>query len=57
VSFKRHLARRFHHLLAEPPADKQQATEPEPPAIPERPRPQREVQQIGIAPFPMVCIS
>jgi transposase len=59
-SLKRHLARRFHQLLAEPPADKQQATEPElpePPPTRERLRPQREVQQIGTAPFPMVCIS
>ena len=62
-SLKRHLARRFYHLLAEPPADQQQTAEPEPipsrerPAIPERPRPVREVQQIGAAPSPMVCIS
>jgi transposase len=62
-SLKRHLARRFYHLLAEPPADQQQTAEPEPipsrelPAIPERPRPVREVQQIGTAPSPMVCIS
>ena len=39
-SLKRHLARRFYHLLAEPPADQQQTAEPEPipsrelPAIP-----------------------
>ena len=31
---KRHLARRFYHLLAEPPADQQQTAEPE--SIPER---------------------
>jgi transposase len=62
-SLKRHLARRFYHLLAEPPADQQQTTKPESiterevPAIPARPRPQREVLAIGAAPFPMVCIS
>ena len=62
-SLKRHLARRFYQLLAEPPADQPQAAngkptvEPEPPAIPARPRPQREVQQIQHAPNPMVCIS
>ena len=60
---KRHLARRVHQLLAEPPAEQPQATEPKPitepelPAIPERPRPQREVQQIGTAPSPMVYIG
>jgi transposase len=65
---KRQLARRFHRLLAEPPADRQQAADGQPitqsapieselPAIPERPRPEREVQQIGTAPYPMVCIS
>jgi transposase len=60
---KRHLARRFHNLLTEPLADRQQTAEPESiterelPTIPERPRPQREVQQIGTAPYPMVCIS
>ena len=60
---KRHLARRFYHLLADPPADQQQTAEPESiperelPAIPERPRPQREVQQISTAPSPMVCIT
>jgi transposase len=61
-SLKRHLARRFSHLLAEP-SDQQQTAEPEsisahePAAIPERPRPTREVQQINTAPNPMVCIS
>jgi transposase len=62
-SLKRHLARRFYHLLAEPPAEQPRTTEPEPiteselPAIPERPRPQREVQQIGTGPYAIVCIS
>jgi transposase len=61
-SLKRHLARHFHRLLAEPPADQpptvdgKPIAEPELPAIPERPRP-REVQQIKTAPFPMACIS
>lgn len=60
---KRHLARRFYRLLAEPPADQQQTAEPESiperelPAIPECPRPQREAQQISTAPSPMVYIS
>jgi transposase len=69
-SLKRHLARHFHRLLAEPPADQLPAVdgqpiaepelapiEPELPAISERPRPQREVQQVGAAPCPMICIS
>jgi hypothetical protein len=61
-SLKRHLARRFYQLLAEPPANKPQAAngkpiaEPEPPTIPERPRPQREVVQTSTAPNPMACI-
>jgi transposase len=60
---KRHLARHFHRLLAEPAADQKQAAkleqvaEPELPAIPERPRPVREVQQTSTAPNPMVCVS
>jgi hypothetical protein len=62
-SLKRHLARHFYQLLAEPPADQSQATngkpitEPEPHTIPERPRPQRAVEQINTAPNPMVCIT
>lgn len=69
-SLKRHLTRRFHQLLAEPPADQQQATNGEPiiepePAIavqlPEIPPPatRRPVDPTipGPAPFPMVCIS
>ena len=61
-SLKRHLARRFYHLLAEPPTDQQQTAEPQPiperelPAIPGRPRPVREAQQISTAPSPMICI-
>jgi transposase len=60
---KRYLARYFYGLLADPLADQQQAAngkpsaEPEPAAIPERPRPQRAVEQITTAPSPMVCIS
>jgi hypothetical protein len=59
---KRHLARRFYHLLAEPPADQRQTinsqpiTEPDLALIPERPRPQRDVEQITTAPSPMICI-
>lgn len=63
-SLKRHLARRFYHLLAEPPADQQQTAEPESiterpplPAIPERPRPERTIEQTTTAPSPMACIS
>ncbi len=62
-SLKRHLARRFYHLLAEPPADQQQNAEPESitklelTAVPDRPKPRREVEQITAAPCPMVCIS
>jgi transposase len=62
-SLKRHLARRFHQLLSEPPADQQPTSEPasiiepELPSIPDRPKPQREVEQIAAAPSPMVCIS
>ena len=62
-SLKRHLARRFHQLLSEPPADQQPTSEPAPiiepelPSIPDRPKPQREVEQIAAAPSPMVCIS
>lgn len=60
---KRHLARRFHQLLAEPPADHQQAAEGTSiveaglPVNPPRPGSQREIQQIGAAPCPMACIS
>ena len=60
---KRHLARRIHRLLSEPPADQQQAVKaekvakPEPPTIPERPSAQRDVQRIDAAPHPMACIS
>jgi transposase len=71
-SLKRHLARHFHRLLSEPPADQQPATngkainEPLPaasdhklPEIPPRPSPRRPVDPNikGQAPFPMVCIS
>ena len=62
-SLKRHLARRFYHLLAEPPADQPQAVngkptlDPERRAIPERPHPEREVLQTSTAPNPMACIG
>jgi transposase len=71
-SLKRHLARRFHQLLTDPPADQQQATNDQPtlesqpagsdaklPDTPPRPAPRRPVDPIikGQAPFPMVCIS
>ena len=70
-SLKRHLARRFHKLLAEPPADQQQAhgqppvklqpadSNNKPPEIPPRPAPRRPVDPTikGQGPFPMVCIT
>ena len=62
-SLKRHLARRFHQLLSEPPADRQpppepaSIIEPELRSIPDRPKPRRDVEQIAAAPSPMVCIS
>ena len=69
-SLKRHLARRFHRLLAEPPADQQQAAngqptvEPQPagsgdkpPEISPPPPRQREVQRIDAAPAVMVCVT
>ncbi|MBV9424685.1 MAG: IS110 family transposase [Solirubrobacterales bacterium] len=71
-SLKRHLARHFHRLLSEPPADQQQATNGKPtveaqpaaingklPEIPPRPEPRGPVDPNikGQAPCPMVCIS
>ncbi len=62
-SLKRHLARHFHQLLSEPPADQQpppepaSIIEPELPSIPDRPKPRRDVEQIAAAPSPMICIS
>jgi transposase len=61
-SLKRHLARRFYHLLQEPPIDQQSAaecnaiTELELTAI-ERPGRQRGVERITTAPSPMICTS
>jgi transposase len=62
-SLKRHLARRIYRVLAEPLVDEPQAAngkptaEPELRAIPERPRPERAIEQIATAPCPMACIS
>jgi transposase len=58
-SLKRHLARRFWRLLAEPPLAKQPTPRQpgEPIAIPERPAPRREVDRTITGPIPMVCIS
>ena len=59
-SLKRHLARRFHKLLAEPPSEPQLAgSERKLPEIPPRPAPRQPVDPTitGQAPFPMVCIS
>jgi transposase len=50
-SLKRHLARHFYRLLAEP------ATAPQPPLIPPHSRQQREVHKIHTAPSPMICIT
>jgi transposase len=63
---KRHLARRFWRLLAQPPppADQPVAREhtaepadPQPLTIPERPAPHREVDRTITVPIPMVCIT
>ena len=60
---KRHLARRFYRLLAEPPATQPPAangkptTETDLATIAERPRPARNVQEIQAAPSRMVCVS
>jgi transposase len=71
-SLQRHLARRFHKLLSEPPADQQQASdgkptvEPrpaaidgKPPEIPPRrhPRAPADPNSKGEAPFPMACVG
>ncbi|MCL2420028.1 MAG: hypothetical protein FWD04_12120, partial [Conexibacteraceae bacterium] len=59
-SLKRHLARRFYRLLAEPPADQLQAgidntiTEDESALTL---RSQRATEQITSAPAPMLCIT
>ncbi len=53
---KRHLARRFHQLLAQPPADQQQAAAPAVVVI-LPPRGEVEPNTRGAAPSPMVCIS
>ena len=58
---KRHLARRFWQLLAEPPLPDQAVTresaEPQPLTVPERPAPRREVDRTITGPIPMVCIT
>jgi hypothetical protein len=71
-SLKRHLARRFHKLLSEPPADQQPASDGKPPVEPQpaaidgklpeipprrHPRAPADPNNKGEAPFPMVCIS
>jgi transposase len=62
-SLKRHLARHFHQLLAEPRTDQPHASNCTPtsnpalPPTPERPPAQRQVQKITAAPNPMVCIT
>jgi len=71
-SLKRHLARRFHKLLSEPPADQQPASDGKPtvkpqpaatdgklPELPPRrhPRAPADPNIKSQAPFPMVCIG
>jgi transposase len=69
-SLKRHLARRFHRLLSQPPADHHQATNGQPtgqppptgtpdkpPQIPPPPPRRREVQPIDTAPVLMICTT
>jgi transposase len=48
---KRHLARHFYRLLAEP------AAAPQPPVVHPRPAPQREAQRRDTAPSLMICIT
>jgi hypothetical protein len=47
---KRHLARHFHQLLAQPATGRRRETEDEPAAIP-------PPNSNGVAPCPMICIS
>ena len=63
---KRHLARRFWQLLAEPPLSADQAVtrehaaepgESQPLTVPERLAPRREVDHTTTGPVPMVCIT
>ena len=62
-SLKRHLARHFHRLLSQPPADQPPATntkpiaEPDTATILERPHPKQATQQTTTAPTPMTCIA
>ena len=62
-SLKRHLARRFYQLLAEPLADQPHAangrpiTEPDAAMMLERRRPERATEQITTAPTPIVCLG
>jgi transposase len=54
---KRHLARHFHQLLSQPPADHRHATHPQHPPIPHPPHTEQNVQRIGAAPFPIARTS
>ncbi|MFL5861014.1 MAG: IS110 family transposase [Solirubrobacteraceae bacterium] len=58
---KRYLARRFWRLLTEPPLEPEQAGTcehpAEPPAIPARPAPWREVDRTITGPVPMICVT
>jgi transposase len=63
-SLKRHLARRFHRLLSQPPlpppaapAQPSKRVLPKTSTIPPRPAAPREVEQTSSAPVPMVCIT
>jgi transposase len=54
---KRHLARRFWQLLTEPPLAEHTTTMPEPPPIPPRPAPRREVDHTITGPIPTLCVT
>ena len=63
-SLKRHLARHFYRLLAEPPADRQQpvesqlaATNGKPPEIPVRRGPHPDTIRVQSGPDTMPCLS
>jgi transposase len=59
-SLKRHLARRFYHLLSLPaltPADDHSTTEATPPRPCQRDRDHLDKTIVGAAPMPMVCVS
>ena len=54
---KRHLARRFWRLLAEPPLPPRPAANPPTTPTRKRPAPRRDVDHTITAPVPMVCLT